>query len=144
MIYNIRIFVALGLLLTLMGGCSCDAPSDAPPSEGRCTYTGYGSQCVIPCNASPDLRFDVRVLWSGSYSCTWVGPSESFSGCRCRSGYVECPRSTGYWSAPSSTCESFPERDVGTISRPDANSTPDAYETPDAHETPDAFMPDAG
>ena len=134
--HKIRIFSSFSFVLALMFGCS--STTNVPPSEGRCTYSGYGSQCVIPCNASPDLYFDIRVQWSGSYSCTWSGPYENFSGCRCRSGFVECPRGAEYWSAPSSTCESFPERaDVGATERPDANSTPDAY------ETSDALIPDA-
>ena len=38
--HKIRIFSSFSFVLALMLGCS--STTNAPPSEGRCTYSGYG------------------------------------------------------------------------------------------------------
>ena len=100
---------------------SGDAPWPNITSPGICPYFDYGSTCRVPCSAPPDARFSVRVQWDSAYCCTFFGPFETFEGCRCTDGFVECPwrEAGGIWDNPRSTCEFCP----GTPSGPrDAGS----------------------
>jgi hypothetical protein len=102
-----------------------DAPWPTATNTEYCPYNGYASPCRVPCEAPPEARFTVVVHWDAAYCCTVLGgPYETFTGCRCVSGFAECPRSFDYWSVPQSTCE-FCARDA-------------------MGSSPDAFIPDAG
>lgn len=68
-----------------------DAPWPTVMNVGVCDYVDYGSPCRVPCTAPPEARFSVRVEWDSTYCCTFFGPFESFEGCRCTDGFVECP-----------------------------------------------------
>ena len=86
--------------------------------EAACLYTGYHTNCRIPCTPPPGCRFTLRLTWTGGYCCTPGMGDDYYPACGCVDGLVLCDHvwtGSGHEDGayPTTTCEFCERADAG-------------------------------
>ncbi len=111
----------LSLGLIALASIGCTNAHVATRLRADCAYRDYGTTCAVPCDVDPDVPVTLTVRWSDPYCCTFSGPEQSFTDCRCENWTVVCSNGApGPRFLPSSTCEFCPGTPSGSIYEWDA------------------------